>query len=437
MKQILKKKMIAKIITTLKQSGHKVFIVGGAVRDVMTGRAVKDVDFLTSAPMEVIPQLFAGHRVKIVGKAFEVCLVDDFEIACGRDANGQSNFPESDLALRDFTFNAMAFDPSGKKILDPFNGRKDLEKSMVRFTKDPDSRIKEDPLRMIRACRFAAMLPGQVSVTSLNAMLENRHLLDTVARERIRTEVLKAMAYEKPSVFFQTLRQAQLLSFVFPSLDRCFKLDGGPHHGETVFEHCMLVGDALPARMPLLRLAGFLHDAGKYDAAVEKQGQVMFPEHEKYIDAVTNDLAALRFPAKEIDYILSVILAHMRPLTPATTQKAARRLLVMLEKYNLDYTDFMRMRIADKKGNVKKPSYTLSDLKTRLGILFDAMKDKPALSVENLQISGNDIIRIMNIEPGPLVGKIKNIMFEKVTENPSLNTPEELEKICLSLKIKD
>ena len=436
LKQVLESKTIREIIDRITAHGHKIFIIGGAVRDAMRGVAVRDIDLMTSANLDQIMDLFPGQKTKKVGQSFPVCLVNGIEISTSRSKNDLDRLPESDLAQRDFTINAMAFDPVKATIHDPFNGKKDLERSIIRFTRDPDQRIKEDPVRMIRACRFCAMIQGSLSISSLNAILSNRHLIDQVAMERISHEIKKAMRLDKPSLFFNGLRQTRLLEHLFPSLDRCVNLDGGPHHGETVFEHCMLVGDALSDKRPLLRLAGFLHDTGKFDAAILKNGNLTFPGHEKHFHAAVQDLEKLRFPKKEIQYISSILQAHMRPLTHETTDRAARRLLAMLEQLDLDYRDFLRLRIADKKGNKAKVPYTFGDIRVRLSRLFRVIDDNPALQKDQLKITGDQIMQILDLEPGPEVGRIKQYLFDQVLDHPELNQYEELAKKCQLLKIK-
>ncbi|WP_457552915.1 CCA tRNA nucleotidyltransferase [Desulfobacula sp.] len=426
------KRAVSFILNRFKKNGFQAYITGGAVRDILLKRDPADIDILTHASIKEIAFIFQDQKVKIVGKAFPVCLVNGIEISSGRAKFDSSNFPESDLGHRDFTINSMAFDPISKKIIDPFNGRKDLEDGIIRFTKDPEKRIKEDPVRMIRACRFSAMIDGFFSLSSLKLILASNNLIeDAIAKERIFHEIYKAMGLKRPSLFFKALKKTGLLSKIFPCLDRCYDLDGGPHHGETVFEHCMMVGDALPKSLPILRLAGFLHDAGKFDAAEIKAGKLTFAGHEHHIEAVTHDLERLRFSLKDISYITSLTKVHMRPLTDQTTPKAARRLLSMLDKEKLDYRDFMQMRIADKKGNLAKPPYTMSQIRTRLQILFIQMKGQKTFKMNHLEITGNDIIQILGLEPGPDVGAIKKQLFEIILDDPEKNNYNDLKKLCL------
>ncbi len=427
-------KIVRNIITTLNKSGYRAYIVGGAVRDMLMNQRPKDVDILTNAPVQAVKTLFAG--AKKVGKSFPICLIQGVEVASCR-AGEASNFPEDDLGMRDFTINSMGWDTLSDTLIDPFCGKKDLGKKIIRFTRDPGKRIQEDPLRMIRACRFAARLDGRLSAASLEAVLTHAPLINPVngvAGERIYLELIKAMGLTNPSLFFNNLHETGLLAGILPCLDRCFNLDGGPHHGESVFEHSMLVGDALPANRPILRLAGFLHDTGKFDAAQTKDGGMTFPGHETHIEALQTDLERLRFSSRDKAYILALVQAHMRPLTEKTTPKAVRRLLAMLDSHDLIFQDFLRMRIADKKGNLAKSPYTLSEIRLRLKKIQDELSDRAAFNINDLDISGTVIIELLNLKPGPEVGRIKAILFDRVLDDPSLNTRPCLEQLVNAMK---
>ncbi len=227
------KKPIRFILDRFKKNGFQAYIIGGAVRDIMLQRTPDDFDILTHASLKEIQTIFSDQKVKTIGKAFRICIVNGVEISSGRIKFDISNFPESDLAKRDFTINAMAYDSLSKKIIDPFNGRKDLEDAIIRFTKDPEKRIQEDPIRMIRACRFVAMIDGDLSLSSFEVILACKDLLDSVAKERIYHEIMKVLGLQRPSLFFKALKKTGLLSKIFPSLDRCHGLSGGPHHLTT------------------------------------------------------------------------------------------------------------------------------------------------------------------------------------------------------------
>jgi tRNA nucleotidyltransferase/poly(A) polymerase len=437
----IKNKTVEQIISILQTNGFKALIVGGSVRDFLLDRRALDFDVLTDASLDQIVVIFKSQKVKIIGQAFKICLVNNVEVSPARfriPVNQIDNFPDNDLEMRDFTINSMAYDLENKEIIDLFSGKDDLDKKIVRFTKDPYKRIEEDPLRIIRACRIASLINGSIEPVSKKALTDKNFLVKKrVSYERIRVEILKAMQHKTPSLFFKYLHEIKVLKYIFPCLEQCFNLDGGPFHGETVFEHCMMTGDAISQQYPLLRLAGFLHDAGKYNAATEKDGRISFAGHEKYTGKIQSDLKHLRFSNKEIEYIISITHVHMRPVKSDTTPKAMRKILRTLHQNNIDFHDFLRIRIADRKANLAKKPYSFFEIKILLNkILEEINPDKnQAFAIEDLEISGRDIIKILNIHQGPEVGQILEYLFEKVLEDPGLNTRTMLEKLILEYKL--
>ncbi len=425
---------VEKIISTLSHAGFKTFLVGGAIRDLLLGKSPADYDIVTNCPLSTLQTLFQKENTKVAGKTFPVLLVNDVEVAPARSPGSGETFPHTDLGARDFTINSMALDPLTGHLMDPFNGREDLTRKIIRFTGNPIHRIEEDPLRMVRACRFKAAIQGQFFPDTLQAIRKQSSLLTTAtAPERLRLEVIKAMDLPRPSAFFLALRETGLLKYIFPCLDRCVGLDGGPHHGETVFEHCLMVGDALSPRDPLLRLAGFLHDAGKFDAARREHNKLTFKGHETRDKAIVKDLEALRFSIREVAAVKAMVRVHMRPLTEESTPKAVRRLLAFLAEHQVSYQDFMRMRIADKAANRAKRPYTLSEIKIRLKKIHDARAQHGhrEFTRTSLAINGNEVMALLQRGPGRDIGQILDQLFEQVLNDPSLNTYDKLKELVL------
>ncbi|SMC84543.1 tRNA nucleotidyltransferase (CCA-adding enzyme) [Desulfocicer vacuolatum DSM 3385] len=425
---------VKNIISTLSRTGFKTFFVGGAVRDLLLGKSPADYDIVTNCPLPTLESIFHKEKIKVAGKTFPVLLINDVEVAPPRYRDHDAHFPETDLGARDFTINSMALAPDSGHVIDPFDGKKDLENKIIRFTRNPARRIEEDPVRMVRACRFKAAIKGNFSPKTLLAIKKNAVLISTAsAPERLRLEIMKAMSLPQPSAFFLALREADLLQHLLPCLDRCVDLDGGPHHGETVFEHCLMVGDALSPRDPLLRLAGFLHDAGKFDAACMENNLLTFKGHETMKDAVLRDLETLRFSTREIAFVDAMISVHMRPLTQESTPRAVRRLLAFLEAHHVSYQNFMKMRIADKAANRAKKPYTLSEIRIRLQKIYDAQaaNQHQKFTQNTLAINGNDVMRLLDCDPGRKIGHILDHLFEQVLDDPSLNTPEKLKGMVL------
>lgn len=423
------------ILKRLAEKSFRAYVAGGAVRDMISGKSPSDLDIVTDASPSDIRHIFRHEHVRTVGKSFHICLVNGVEVASFR--GNLAMFPVSDLGKRDFTINSMAWDPQTRTLIDPFSGQKDLEQKIIRFTGACDLRILEDPLRMVRACRFVSQINGRLSSETVEAIKKHGALVEkAVAKERIRMEILKAMEHDQPSLFFKALHETGLLKTIFPCLDRLVDLDGGPFHGETVFEHCMIVGDAISVQFPLLRLAGFLHDAGKFDAAAEKQGRITFHGHEDIRDKIVADLLELKFSNQEIDHIDAVIRVHMRSLKEDTTPRAVRRILALLFETGVTYQEFMRIRIADTRGNLAKRPYTFGEIRTRLGKLMGELNHRPfaAFSMGDLDINGKEVMALLNIPPGPEVGRVMNLLFQRVLDDPDLNHKVKLKELVLFLK---
>jgi len=198
----------------------------------------------------------------------------------------------------------------------------------------------------------------------------------------------------------------------------------------------MIVGDAISVKFPLLRLAGFLHDAGKFDAAAEKDGRITFHGHEDIRDKIVKDLLELKFSNQEIGHIDAVIRVHMRSLKEDTTPRAVRRILALLFETGVTYQEFMRIRIADTRGNLAKRPYTFGEIRTRLGKLMGELNHRPfaAFSMGDLDINGKEVMALLNIPPGPEVGRVMNLLFQRVLDDPDLNHKVKLKELVLFLK---
>ncbi|MBF0200960.1 MAG: CCA tRNA nucleotidyltransferase [Desulfamplus sp.] len=417
------------ILKELHDKGFQALFVGGTVRDMLMDIKSRDFDIVTDAPMEVIPHLFNCTESEPVGKTFPVFIINGVEVASCRSMERNTPFPVGDLEQRDLTINSMAYDPFQDNLMDPFGGQRDLKEKIIRFTGDPESRIAEDPIRMVRACRFLSAIEGRFENDSLEAIKEHApKIMNNNMFVRINAEIMKAMAHKKPSIFFRALHRTGLLAMIFPSLNRCGELDGGPYHGETVLEHCLLTGDALSPGRPLLRLAGYLHDAGKYDAAEIKDGGLTFIDHEKMTHAVVRDLEKLGFSTRDVRRINGLIKTHMRPLKADSTPKAVRRLISFLKEHNITWKEFMRMRIADKSANLAKSPYNPGDIKLRVLKIHGELNktSKNAFTLKDLALTGRDVMEILSIPQGRAVGKAMQDMFDMVMENPEMNSREKL-----------
>jgi len=440
------RKTIDKIIHTLCRNGFEAYLAGGAVRDMLLGLEPSDTDVVTDAQTEDIRRIFRGRKVVAAGKSFKVNFIDGIEVATYRN-NASSEKPvsknrksetvslQTDLRRRDLTINSMALCPYSGDLTDPFGGLNDLKNKVIRFTENPEARIKEDPCRIVRACRFLAKINGVFDPDSLGAMRHYKHLVKAqVAPERIRLEIIKSLEYAKPSNFFIALQSIGVLADILPALNRCVGLDGGPYHNETVFTHCMMVGDALSPQRIRLRLTGFLHDIGKAETIQTHNGRVRFIGHEKASDRLMDDLKALKFTISELTYIQALINLHMRRIKTDSTPKAVRRFLAACQKRQIDHTDHLRLAIADRKGNLAKPDYTQTQLKAickRVRTELSGVQPG-AFGLADLALTGRDVMRILKISPGPVIGQTLQKLLAAVIDNPWQNTPEHLTALILN-----
>jgi len=432
------------IIERICKCGWKAYLTGGAVRDLFRGADPSDFDIVTNALPEELRIIFPDKKVKMVGESFLVTLIDDIEVATYRsDRNigpGRQNCQatacktiDEDLARRDFTFNALAVCPYSGEVIDPFEGRNDLKEKIVKFVGDPEQRIYEDYLRMIRAARFTCLVEGTLDEPSAAAIRNNAHLISQVAPERIRLDLLKVMKYRKPSIFFKVLHDTGLLQFIIPELEEMFGHTGGEYHAETLEEHSFMAGDGVSPKDPILRLAGYLHDIGKVSSfAFHKDGS--FIDHENIgAEMIEKIFQRFRFTIAETERAKGVVALHMRSMDKLTTGKSIRRLLNAFGEHKITWRDWIRIKIADKNANLKTPQTDKKKIKEMCLKIHEAKKSmngKESLKVVNLALNGNDVMRELGLKPGPTVGKILKALLEAVIDNPEVNSKEMLLEIA-------
>jgi len=420
------------VLARLRVEGFEAVVAGGAVRDCLLGRPVRELDIATNAEAHEIVALFAGARVEEVGRSFPLVLVNGVEVATFR---GETL--EEDLRRRDLTFNAMAWCPETRIVIDPWGGMADLTARIVRFTGDPVSRIQEDPLRLLRAARFVAKLSGTMEEGSLAAMATMADIVNEVAPERVHHEIIKAMAGETPSLFFETLRKGGLLIHLFPEMVKSVGHDGGFHHDETVWEHMMMATDAISPKFPLLRLAMALHDVAKPMCVDMGKNGIRFLDHEKKGEPLVDEyLERLGFSNHQRAFVSKIVRHHMRRIDADTTPKAVRRILRDLHNSDLPWRDWMRVVLADGRANKKKKGgYTLAEIRLMVRAVYAEIsaQHKGAFSLSHLAVSGSDIITHAGISQGPQVGLILKALLDMVIETPELNEKETLLKEAAQL----
>ena len=440
-------KKAVKIIKELEDHRHEAVIVGGYVRDKLSDLEPKDIDIATSASMEEISSIFDGAKrvtFKGEGKDFSVCIVDGIEVASYRtdtykDSKLESVKPASslkeDVQRRDLTINALAMTRKGH-VIDYVNGRKDIEDKKINFVGDGGSRIQEDPTRIYRAVRFYAMngyswgsaIQDIAWDVSCIPPVKPDRLHTKVPLEQIKTEIQKA--YESKNVIFDKyileLYKLGLLEFALPNLDKAFNFKPkckNPYHKESLGKHLLdSVKQAKENNYSFeVAIACLLHDIGKPYTYSEKDGVGHYYSHEiASIDLAREDLLRLTFPKTQVDKICVLIKNHMRDIPK--TPKMMRRLIIKLGD-NVSFEEWARVWEIDKTSRVSELEVCKGNPKELIDrgrVLLDLVKDDP-INLSMLEINGNDVVKEIDIKPGPMVGKILKLLFELVVEKPDLN----------------
>jgi putative nucleotidyltransferase with HDIG domain len=418
------------IIKKLQENGYEAIIVGGWVRDNIIGIQSDDVDIATSAQSHQIKELFQDTCTKIDGVSFHVNIVNGIEVATYRyDVDG--DFPlfaecfSEDSARRDLTINSIGYDPIVDKNIDHWNGEEDLKNRIIRFVGIAQARIEEDPVRMLRAARFAAKIDGRLVPSAFFAIKDNAHLIDNIPRERIQKEILKALKTPKPSIFWEILHRTGILNRIIPELDDCWYHDGGRFHSEFVHEHLLDCGDAIDASNPIVRLAGYLHDIGKVEAYDEND--FSFIGHEKFgADVVRDILTNLKFPTSTIEKVCALVLTHMRSVELDSTKRTYRRTISKLDNYGVSVSDFLVLKFADRVANRRKENFTQEEINQLIDNFENISgEENAAFSVKDLAVDGNDVLTAGH-EKGKRVGLILDHFLKLVLEDPKSNSRSEL-----------
>ncbi len=426
------------VVAALRAAGKRAYLVGGGVRDLLAGLKAVDFDVATDARPEEVRRIFPRTAPTGIKHGTVTVLGSraDHEVTTfRRDGKyGDARHPddvtyaktvEEDLSRRDFTFNALAYDPVDDKLIDLYGGVEDFERGVVRAVGDPVERFSEDGLRPLRAVRLAARFGFEIEAETLNAIPRVLERVRMVAAERVRGEIMKMLATApKPSYGVDLMRETGLLDIYIPELLEGYGVTQNEFHAYDVYTHSLYSCDAAPAEKPLVRLAALLHDVGKPRTRVVRDGRVTFYNHQ----AVSRRMARrvldrLRFSKKERDHVLHLIYYHMFGYTPSWTDAAVRRLIRKVGRENI--ADLFDLRIADWFGNGTNygfPGY-LRALERRIN---EAIAREEAFTEKDLAADGGDVMAALEIGPGPKVGEALSYLLERVLEDQSLNERERL-----------
>ncbi|MCC6998178.1 MAG: HD domain-containing protein [Deltaproteobacteria bacterium] len=439
---------VCELLALLSRYGHEGYVVGGGVRDLLRGKPAKDWDVATSArPEEVMQRCKAArlHTVPtglkhgtvtvLVGEpalAIEVTTYrGDGEYSDGRrpDRIEFVRTIEEDLARRDFTINALAYDPVADRLVDPYGGLADLEAGIIRAVGDAAARFGEDGLRTMRAVRFAATLEMALEPATQAAIPGALPVFRKVSAERVRDELTKLLGARRPSIGLNLMRDTGLLAEVLPELARGVGMAQNRFHAYDVFEHTVRAVDATPGDA-ITRLAALMHDVAKPVTAAPRDnapGENSFFRHE-IVGAELSDvvLRRLKFSTEERERVVAVVKNHMFWYSDAWSDGTVRRFLRRVGPERIP--ELFAVRIGDvvAHGKGKDPEDELGELRRRIAAVVEADQ---ALKTSDLAIDGRDVMKQLGLPPSRRVGEVLEALLERVLDDPGLNTREGLEAL--------
>ena len=444
-------KPVVEIIEILNEKGHDAFLVGGSVRDLILGIEPKDWDICTTALPEkvsdsfdrVVPTgiEFGTVTVMVDGEGFEVTtLRGDGNYSDGRRPDEVCFITDlkKDLSRRDFTINAMAFDPVKDELHDPFGGEKDLKAGIIRAVGNPEDRFMEDGLRVMRAIRFASRFDFKIDSQTLTAIRDCSSTLSKVSPERIHDEFMKILSSKFVAKGLRFLKITGLFKFFCPEIIESFDCGQNHFHDFDVWIHTVRCIEDIPMDRPLVRLAAFLHDIGKprVKEFSEKRQEFAFIHHEKESAIITEDfLRRMKFSNDEREFVVHLVRNHMADQSGHDMSNAGvRRFIKKIGKDNLK--DFFVLSHADK---VATRSAGIPDLDKERFLAFKARVAEqknftPSQGTRSLEIDGRDIMEALGIKPGPEVGLVLNALLEHILDHPEDNNRETLGKLIFEVR---
>jgi len=440
------------VIDILKKKGFETYIVGGCVRDFLRNVEPLDWDVTTNAKPEKIQKIFKksylenrfGTVTVLTGSKY--LTLKEIEITPFRieskysdkrhpDKISWAKTIEEDLKRRDFTVNAMALGIEIKdkkqetRLIDLFGGQKDLKNKIIKAVGDPKERFSEDALRMMRAIRHVVTLGEgwKIEEKTAQAIKENFIWLAAISKERIRDELMKIIMSERAAEGIEILRESGLLKYIIPELEEGYKVTQNKHHIYECYDHYLKSLDyaAKQGFNKYVRLAALFHDIGKPRVKEGEGPDATFYSHEIVGAKMTSQiLNRLRFSKKDIEKIVKLVRYHLFYYTPEEVgESSVRRLLRKVGPENME--ELLQVRMADRIGSgvPKAEPYKLRHLK----YVVEKVSQDP-ISVKMLKVNGNDVMKILNIQPGPKVGEILDILLSYLLEDPKKNEKEFLER---------
>jgi poly(A) polymerase len=440
------------------EAGVPVFAVGGAVRDFLMGGDPDEIDFVVVGNG---PAFADATRIQINGHGFVVFerfgtasfLVDGFKLefagarresyqADSRNPHVEAGGLADDLTRRDFTINAIAMgiqEGNYGQLTDPFDGRKDISAKLIRTPLDPEKTFSDDPLRILRAARFAGRLGFKIHPDTLAAMSRDRDRLKIVSQERVTDELLKILSHSKPSVGFIVLQDTGVLEVIFPELSALAGVEQrDDYHHKDVFDHTMKVVDnvAKASGKLLLRFLALVHDVGKPQSKrfVEGTGWT-FHNHENVGERMLRRICLrMKLPNEFKDYSQKLTQLHMRPIQLIggdVTDSAIRRLLFQAGEDIDDLMTFCRADITS--GNPRRAEKHLANFDQVMKRMLE-VEEKDRMRAFQSPVRGDEIMALCGLTPGPAVGRLKTAIEEAILDGIIPNEHDAAREYLIKIK---
>ena len=436
----------------LRQAGFEAFLVGGGIRDLLLGRPPADFDVATNAHPPQVMGLFGARFAIPTGLQHgTVTVVTEgdagprhVEVTTYRgegayiDGRRPSSVTyvgslEEDLSRRDFTMNAVGYDPSSGELRDPFGGREDMAARRIRAVGDAEARFREDGLRPLRAVRQAAQLEFDIDPPTRDAIRPTLDVVRKVSAERVRDEMLKLLGARQPSRGIELMRVTGLLEVVLPELLESYGVTQNRFHKHDVYAHTLAVVDATEGDA-ITRLGALLHDIGKPRARQPREGapgEYSFFKHE-YVGAEMAEEVCRRWKLSNADRerVVAMVAHHMFFYTPEWTDGTVRRFVRKVGPDILPRLFALREGDIAGRGFEEDPESELGELRRRIAAV--AAEDA-AMRVSDLALDGRDVMRILDIPPSRAIGVLLERLLERVLDDPALNNAADLERVLREL----
>ena len=439
-------KEVKNITKGLEKACFEAYIVGGCVRDILLNKKPKDWDITTNAKPQDIQKIFpesvyennfgtVGIKIETEDESLKIIEITTYRSeAKYTDKRHPDEIKfgvslEEDLKRRDFTINAMALNPDEDKIIDPFEGQKDLKQGVVQTVGIAQERFDEDALRMLRAIRFATELNFTIENTTFQAIKKNASSIKLIAHERVQDELVKIIGSQFAHNGILFMKDAGLLDIILPEVALGVDVGQNKHHIYTVFEHNLYALKwAAEHDYPLhVRFAALLHDVGKPQTKRGEGEDSTFYGHEvASAEIAAKIMERFKFPNKFAQKVILLVRYHLFYYDVGeVTESSVRRLVAKVGPENMD--DLVKVRICDRMGSgvPKSKPYRLRHFE----YMVEKVQKDP-ISVLMLEVSGKDVMENSNIKPGPKVGMILATLLDEVLDDPNKNDKKYLvEKI--------